>query len=191
VQHALSEQCEPSTHDSSLPYGCKNDCRFALRFCGNERLDAGEECDLGTLNSDAPNSMCRKDCSRTRCGDSILDGGEMCDDGNVVAGDGCDRQCRREAGAFSGDASQWPFGDPNSPFGPNGQLGTPYQYGQGQYPMYPNTQPLPYNLPLAQVATGNISGQGQIAGDTGPVAVSVMAAGAAAGFAWMRRRRGL
>jgi hypothetical protein len=106
----------------------------------------------------------------------------------VVTGDGCDRLCRREAGAAGGDASQWPFGGPNSPFGPNGQLGGPYQYGQGQFPMYPNTQPLPYNLPMAQVGSGNDSGQ--IAGDTGPVAVSVMAAGAAAGFAWMRRRRG-
>ncbi len=192
VQHALNEQCEPSSHPEDAPYGCNAQCRFALKYCGNDRLDPGEECDMGTLNNNGPDALCRKDCSRGRCGDSILDSGEMCDDGNWVSGDGCDRLCRREAGAFGGFAQYGPDGTLLSPFGAygygpfGGQIGEGGQYGYGQYPYYPNTQPLPYNLPLAQVATGATSHAP--VGDTGPVAVSVMAAGAAAGFAWVRRR---
>ena len=187
VQHALGEKCEPSSHDDSMPYGCDQNCRFILKYCGNGRLDPGEECDMGTLNSNAPNALCRKDCSFARCSDTIIDSGEECDDGNNLSGDGCDLLCRRELGAYSGVAG-WPESG-LSQYGQGGpwgtQIGSPYQYGQ--IPGYPTTQPLPYNLPLAQINFSGVQGQGPV-GDTGPVAVGVMAAGAAAGFAWVRRK---
>jgi MYXO-CTERM domain-containing protein len=46
---------------------------------------------------------------------------------------------------------------------------------------------LPYQLPLAQLRP-LVQSRGP-AGDTGPAAVAVIGAGAAAGLAWIRRRR--
>ena len=47
-----------------------------------------------------------------------------------------------------------------------------------------NLQPLPYQLPLPLAATRQAP-----VGDTGPAALAVMAAGAAAGVGWVRKRR--
>ena len=69
-------------------------------FCGNGEVDAGEECDEGLQNSNAPNAACRINCSLASCGDGILDfTQELCDDGNNLPGDGCDRFCKPEASA--------------------------------------------------------------------------------------------
>ena len=67
--------------------------------CGNGQVGAGEECDEGGGNSDAPDATCRTDCTLSRCGDGIVDSGllfEECDDGNLVDGDGCDSTCTVE-----------------------------------------------------------------------------------------------
>jgi cysteine-rich repeat protein len=67
-----------------------------LVACGNGRLDPGEVCDDGNLDS---NDGCKKDCKSTeRCGDGMLDDHvkEECDDANILSGDGCSDTCRRE-----------------------------------------------------------------------------------------------
>jgi len=185
VQHAIGEQCEVSSHPESSQYGCSPDCRYLLRYCGNDRLDPGEECDDGVRNSNMSNALCRKDCSRQSCGDEILDRGEQCDDGNLLSGDGCDKLCQAEFGA---PGSLW-AGGPYPGYGQVGQYGQLGQYpgfGQGTLPTYPTTQSVPYSLPFASISQQATSHAP--VGDTGPIAAGAMAAGAAAGFAWMRRR---
>ena len=58
---------------------------------------------------------------------------------------------------------------------------------QFPFPQYPNMKQIPYQLPLAQLQP-LITTRGPI-GDTGPAAVAVIGAGAAAGFGWIRRKR--
>jgi LPXTG-motif cell wall-anchored protein len=60
-------------------------------------------------------------------------------------------------------------------------------YQQFGFPQFPNFQQLPFQLPIAQLQP-LIATQGPV-GDTGPAAVAIIGAGAAAGFSWMRRRR--
>jgi cysteine-rich repeat protein len=60
-----------------------------LAVCGNDVLEAGEECDDG--NPD-PTDGCTKDC--TICGNGTLTAPETCDDSNLVSGDGCDANCQ-------------------------------------------------------------------------------------------------
>ncbi|WP_434417101.1 DUF4215 domain-containing protein [Nannocystis pusilla] len=60
--------------------------------CGNEIIEAGEECDDGDANAD--DAACRADCTRNRCGDGQVHMGvEECDDGNLVDNDGCTNAC--------------------------------------------------------------------------------------------------
>jgi cysteine-rich repeat protein len=135
-------------------------------FCGNARLDPGEECDDGGRNSDVPNALCRPDCTLGRCGDSILDTPlELCDDGNLLSGDGCSQSCQIERSAPI-DPSTLPATiiDLPAPGSAASAGGTPV-IGAG-------TRPPP--------ATA----------DSGPAALLAMIAGAAAGWAVMRRRRG-
>lgn len=174
VQRLLGEQCEVSLHDSALPYGCSAEtCRFVLRLCGDGRRDPGEECDEGTRNSDLPNRTCRKDCSVPRCGDGVLDGNELCDDGNSRNGDGCDRYCRVER--------------------PSASLAAEVRGVIVDIPLLsqlPDT--LRYDLgvpsPLASL-TASIPQSHAPVGDTGPGIIVIMAAGAAGGVAWVRKRR--
>ena len=64
-----------------------------LEICGNNILDAGEQCDDGnTVSGDG----CSQFCTIEICGNGILDLGEQCDDGNNVSGDGCSPNCRLE-----------------------------------------------------------------------------------------------
>jgi len=86
-----SEECDDA---NLLPGdGCDASCRSEA--CGNDRVDAGEECDPPVAN----------DCSDTclelspNCGDSVLqeDEYEQCDDGNDEPTDGC-HECRITCG---------------------------------------------------------------------------------------------
>ena len=64
-------------------------------ICGDNIVDAGEECD----GSAAEHYTCESDCTLTYipyCGDTIVDAGEECDDGNTTLGDGCDASCQNE-----------------------------------------------------------------------------------------------
>lgn len=59
-------------------------------YCGDEVVDAGEECDLGSANND--NGLCTLACKYATCGDDhIYEGVEDCDLGskNSDAYDGC------------------------------------------------------------------------------------------------------
>jgi cysteine-rich repeat protein len=75
-------------------------CNAALgecSACGNGvlEIEAGEDCDLGAGNSDAPDAECRLDCTPRRCGDGVADPAfeEACDDGDNLSGDGCSADC--------------------------------------------------------------------------------------------------
>jgi len=68
----------------------------ALMLCGNSKIDPGEECDSGGVDT----GDCDRDCTRPACGDGVFNSaaGEVCDDGNTTDDDnGCDTQCRKNA----------------------------------------------------------------------------------------------
>jgi virginiamycin B lyase len=70
-------------------------------YCGNGRVDPGEECDDGNQDDcDACSSRCRL---VTGCGDGVVCGDEQCDDGNATACDGCSATCTPEPGLRCGD----------------------------------------------------------------------------------------
>ncbi len=143
---------------------------FNPLFCGNAVLNTGEECDIGVQNSDLPDSSCRTDCSLSRCGDGIQDPvrGESCDDGNLLPGDGCSVSCSLEQ--FAGNPSPLPVL-------PGSLVELPFVPGS-PVPVSPNQ---PSVLPA-------IPAHGPV-GDTGPESVAIMAAGASAGYAWMKMRK--
>jgi cysteine-rich repeat protein len=165
VQSLLGEQCEPSPQ-GILP--CSDGCRYLLVNCGDLQIQPGEQCDEGTRNSNDPGSRCRPDCSLGRCADRILDEGEECDDGNRLPGDGCDAFCRRERPSAT-IASTLPATVVDLPFTPMNQ-----QPG-------PNNTAASLTNPSLQGVPGTT--------DSGPEALAIMASGAAAGYAWMRRRK--
>jgi cysteine-rich repeat protein len=194
VQRALDEVCEPALMPwGTLPYRCDPvTCRYVSISCGDGHLDLGEACDAGAKNADLPDSVCRSDCSAPRCGDGIRDKAEACDDGNRLDGDGCPGDCG-SATVVAGLAEA-----PGAILFP-GQHGTPDALGRvlgtynldaltgKPYPAAPGTQGLPWRFPLASVQP--VTTPRAPVGDTGPAAVAVIAAGAASGVAWMRRKR--
>ncbi|PIR52308.1 hypothetical protein COU77_00985, partial [Candidatus Peregrinibacteria bacterium CG10_big_fil_rev_8_21_14_0_10_49_16] len=103
--------------------------------------------------------------------DGVVDRSEQCDDGNRFPGDGCTPYCFFEIpGEFYMPIPPGQQFDPRSPYFA-GQPGAVVpasiapQIGQDGVSV-PGTQP-----------------------ETGPVAIAVIAAGAAGGLAWVRRRR--
>jgi len=66
---------------------CEDDCTKCVTgaVCGNLVVESsyGEECDLGSANSDLPGAACRTNCTKRDCGDGIVDPGEECDDGQA------------------------------------------------------------------------------------------------------------
>ncbi|RLB45971.1 MAG: hypothetical protein DRJ42_28755 [Deltaproteobacteria bacterium] len=71
--------------------------------CGNGVVDAPEECDDGTSNSDTAADACRTACLSAYCGDGVVDMMETCDEGddNGPAGT-CSATCGSPAPADSG-----------------------------------------------------------------------------------------
>ena len=65
--------------------------------CGNQIVEAGEECDDGLANADVPDA-CRTNCKLPACTDGIKDSGEECDDGNTNNADSCTNACKVSTG---------------------------------------------------------------------------------------------
>jgi cysteine-rich repeat protein len=65
--------------------------------CGNGIKEAGEQCDDGPANVNAPDK-CRTTCKLPACPDGIVDTGEECDDGNNVDTDSCSNACKNFVG---------------------------------------------------------------------------------------------
>lgn len=92
-----SNHTQPGTGGSPIETGTG-----AMSRCGDGRVDPGEVCDDGNVQS---GDGCSADCRErevidpARCGDGRVDPGEVCDDGNTDSGDGCSADCRElEAG---------------------------------------------------------------------------------------------
>ena len=98
----LGEQCSASSECISQLCGANGKCE---PLCGNGTVEAGEVCDEGSANGDAPDATCRRDCTLQRCGDGIVDAslGEECDDSNTVSGDGCSADCKKEVTTVCGN----------------------------------------------------------------------------------------
>ncbi len=80
--------------------------------CGNGELEAGEQCDDGSENSDTAPDACRSDCRSAFCGDGVQDSAEQCDDGTANS-DAAPNACRTNCQAPScGDGVVDPSPDP-------------------------------------------------------------------------------
>ena len=87
-----AEECDDG--DLSNTNACTGICENAR--CGDGFVWFGnEDCDQGVGNSQAPDALCRVDCSLQRCGDGVVDvnAGEGCDDANGVDSDVCRNNC--------------------------------------------------------------------------------------------------
>lgn len=141
-------------------------------FCGNGRLDVGEACDNGVDNTNAPNAVCRPDCTFGRCGDGILDTPlEQCDDGNVMNADGCSAACFPERTA---PTATLPAQIIELPFTATMQSSSEAQVSS-EAPTILSPDDLITKSPVPSTP------------DSGPAALAVMLAGAAAG--WLYRKR--
>ena len=157
---------------------CKNgNCVHPLTlqtFCGNGTLDSGEECDNGTKNSLLPNAACRPDCTLSRCGDGVIDTPkEACDDGpkNGQPHDPCDISCHvvHSAGqVLPSTVIELPFTQPTQTVGI-------------VLPTVTNTTTANLTAPSSPTPPHNTS--------SGPETLAIMAAGASAGYAFIRRKK--
>lgn len=90
------------------------------QLCGDGVLNAGEQCDKGTLNGIKCNPLYNKSCTYCSsscqnitlkgnyCGDGILNSTyEECDDNNTISGDGCSSQCKLESVIYSVKICDW------------------------------------------------------------------------------------
>jgi large repetitive protein len=154
------------------------------------------------LNSVAPGARCRLDCSLARCGDLILDTGEECDDGNRLPGDTCDAFCRIER---SGAPQALPAQIIDLPGYANRNCASDAQCAAGMRCVNGGCEVIRCSSDAncssgtclngeCLVAPGGSSSKPkprpQQNAQTGPETVIVITAGAAAGWAWVRRRRG-
>ena len=149
-----------------------------VAFCGDGRIQSNEQCDDAARNSDLPGALCRTTCMLARCGDGIADApqGEQCDDGNREAGDGCNAQCKTERPAPATLAAQVfeltqapRLEQPSAPV-------APVRFAQAEVLQAQAWQVLPQTTVPMTAASG-------------PGSLAIMAAGAASGVVYMRRRR--
>ena len=144
---------------------CVLEASVTAPFCGDGIIEVGEECDDGSSNSAVTPDACRPKCLLPVCGDGIVDSGEQCDAGkeNGTLLSFCNPSCRRPVLATATGTS---IAAGVSHGAPSAALGS-----------------------VTEGSTVTISWPHGPEGSTGPVTVVIMAAGAAAGWAWVRRRR--
>ena len=102
------------------------------------------------------------------CGDGKREGSEQCDDGNNAPGDSCSETCRTEVRTVTLEGEIVYLPPVATTYNLTSDILTPEQ---GRASLVP-TAPQPPKTT-----------------DSGPAAIAVMAAGAAAGFGWMRRKK--
>ena len=79
------------------PTGAEGGGSVQPPVCGDNKLDAGEECeDRNTVSGDGCSSTCQDEDSAAVCGNGIIETGETCDDRNTNNGDGCSSTCQTE-----------------------------------------------------------------------------------------------
>lgn len=177
--------------------GCSESCTTEVTevaagpVCGNGIVEAGEECEPNIHPADHPQE-CEERCTLAApvCGDGRLAPGEQCDTGmqnSDITPDACRSNC---ANARCGDSVV----DNAEQCDPPGLM---QQSPYGSYMSNPWTQSmfcssqcqmqwLPVQMPLASFLPFL---QPQPLTDTGPAALAAVAAGAASGWAFIRRRR--
>ncbi|OGJ56365.1 hypothetical protein A3D88_03175 [Candidatus Peribacteria bacterium RIFCSPHIGHO2_02_FULL_52_16] len=102
------------------------------------------------------------------CGDGTREGSEECDDGNNRPADGCSETCRTEIRMVTANGEVIYMPPAATSYDLTGDILAPQQQAGAEAP----------SAPRPPQTT-----------DSGPAAIAVMAAGAAAGFGWMRRRK--
>ncbi|MCX4247489.1 SBBP repeat-containing protein [Paraliomyxa miuraensis] len=87
-----TDTSESSTGDASTSDGADVTTAEPQPICGDEVVEANEECDDGDAN--ANDAGCKLDCTLAFCGDGLVhEGVEACDDGNTDDDDGCRSDC--------------------------------------------------------------------------------------------------
>lgn len=165
----LGEDC--ITNEECQTGSCRMGTCGQKPFCGDGIVDKGEECDQGPANSNEIANRCRLSCRKPHFTDGVVDRGELCDDGNLRDGDGCSAEGKDERIAGADVLS---MGLPSQTLA-NVLLSAP-RPGQNGVPL------------IGTMLDTQLHG-GAALNNSGPAALVVMASGAAAGLAWIRRRR--
>ncbi|MBI2636017.1 hypothetical protein HYW84_01700 [Candidatus Peregrinibacteria bacterium] len=185
------------------------DCQTGLcRDVGGSKV-----CDECSGGDQCYNGLCVSGVCADLCGNGVVDPGEQCDDGNRVTGDGCSRFCERKSLAIGGVAPFRQLGEGAYSGDVRGMSGQYDEYGNfvplvvgaysgdvrgmsGQYDEYGNFIPLVAGAYRGDVRGSQYDEYGRplvaghaAAGKTGPAALMAIAGGAAAGWAWIRRKR--
>jgi cysteine-rich repeat protein len=194
VQHCSNgiidpdEECDDG--DQMSGDGCSAECLLENGTCGDgvrQRL-LGEQCEPVLHDRSLPYS-CGKDCrfSSLFCGNGVLDPGEQCDEGegnNDELADRCRTTCAlpRCGDGIIDSAEQ--CDDRNALDGDGCSIVCVSERQAATSSVRTIDLPL-QDLPGTVIPVTNHAPVGQ----TGPAAVIALAAGAAAGYSWMRRQR--
>jgi cysteine-rich repeat protein len=93
--------CGPDLVTADEGAACDGTCKDGVCVaptCGDQKVEAGEDCDDDALTA---SGACVK-CKDATCGDGVVYvGHEECDDGNVLPGDGCGATCAAEPVALA------------------------------------------------------------------------------------------
>ncbi|MBW2260846.1 MAG: hypothetical protein JRG91_02650 [Deltaproteobacteria bacterium] len=100
----MDASTDGTTDQTDGTVGCTSDgeCDDGNTCNGDETCNGEGECEPGTPLSDGADceadgidgTCLDEECVPLTCGDGTLDDGEECDDGNDVADDGCEENCR-------------------------------------------------------------------------------------------------